>query len=300
MPQVGRLCSRSMWKPRQEQGFDLSPGDRIGAFVLEDKLGEGAVGVVYRALRETDGEVVALKILKKQLANDPVFRKRFDHEARAAREVAHPHLVPILDAGEADDYYFLAVRYVQGSTLESRIKEVGALDLDEVVAIMPGVAAGLDALHDKDIFHRDIKPSNILVDSEGQALLTDFGSAKGAAYTALTSMGQVLGTLDYMAPELIKGSPASAASDIYALACVVFECIAGRSPFAHKSVLQVGLAHMEEEPPDPCADRPELPSALSWAVLQGLAKDPAKRPQTATAYTNMLVMAAKERRSPAE
>lgn len=299
MEQVGRLCSRTMWKPRQEQGFDLAPGDRIGPFVLEDKLGEGAVGVVYRALRETDGEVVALKILKKQLANDPVFRKRFDHEARAAREVAHPHLVPILDAGEADDYYFLAVRYVQGTTLEGRIKEAGTLELDEVVAIMPGVAAGLDALHDKEIFHRDIKPSNIMVDTEGQALLTDFGSAKGAAYTALTSMGQVLGTLDYMAPELIKGSPATASSDIYALACVVFECIAGRSPFAHKSVLQVGLAHMEEEPPDPCANRPELPAALSWAVLQGLAKDPAKRPQTATAYTNMLVMAAKERRSPA-
>jgi serine/threonine-protein kinase len=141
-----------------------------------------------------------------------------------------------------------------------------------------------------------VKPSNILVDDTGRALLTDFGSAKGAAYTALTSMGQVLGTLDYMAPELIKGSPATASSDIYALACVVFECIAGRSPFGHKSVLQVGLAHMDEEPPDPCADRPELPRSLSWAVLQGLAKDPAKRPQTATAYTNMLSMSAKDRR----
>lgn len=288
-----------MWKPRQEQGFDLDSGDRVGAFVLQDKLGEGAVGVVYRAIRDTDGEVVALKILKKQLASDPVFRKRFDHEARAAREVDHPHLVPIVDAGEADDYYYLAVRYVEGTTLEGRIKEAGPLEGAEVIAIMPGVAAGVDALHAKEIFHRDIKPSNIMVDTAGRALLTDFGSAKGAAYTALTSMGQVLGTLDYMAPELIKGSPASAASDIYALACVVFECIAGRSPFAHKSVLQVGLAHMEEDPPDPCADRPELPAALSWAVLQGLAKDPAKRPQTATAYTNMLVMAAKEPRSPA-
>lgn len=288
-----------MWKPQQQQGFDLEPGDRIATFVLDEKLGEGAVGVVYRATRDSDGEVVALKILKKQLAQDDVFRARFAHEARAAREVEHPHLVPIIDAGEEGDYHYLAVRYVEGSTLEGRIKEIGPLPLAEVLEIMSGVAAGLDALHAKGIFHRDVKPSNILIDSAGRALLTDFGSAKGAAYTALTSMGQVLGTLDYMAPELIKGSPATAASDIYALACVVFECIAGRSPFGHKSVLQVGLAHMDEEPPDPCANRPELPDALSWAVLQGLSKDPAKRPQTATAYTNMLAMAAKERRSPA-
>lgn len=284
-----------MWKPQREQDSSLALGTRIGGFVLDEKLGEGAVGVVYRAT-SASGEVVALKILKKQLAQDPVFRQRFAHEARAAREVDHPHLVPIVDAGEDGDYHYLAVSYVQGVTLEQRIKEAGPLELDDLLEIVPGVAAGLDALHAKGIWHRDVKPSNILVDDAGRALLTDFGSAKGAAYTALTSMGQVLGTLDYMAPELIKGSPATASSDIYALACVVFECIAGRSPFGHKSVLQVGLAHMDEEPPDPCAARPELPKALSWAVLQGLSKDPAKRPQTATAYTNMLSMAAKDRR----
>lgn len=289
-----------MWKSRQEQGFELSSGDRIGAFVLGDKLGEGAVGVVYRATRGSDGKTVALKLLKKQLAQDTVFRARFAHEARAAQEVQHPHLVPIVDAGQEGDYHYLAVRFVEGTTLEARIKEAGPLPLEEVTAVMPGIAAGLDALHAKGVFHRDIKPSNIMVDTDGRALLTDFGSAKGAAYTALTSMGQVLGTLDYMAPELIKGAPASAASDIYALACVVFECIAGRSPFGHKSVLQVGVAHMEEEPPDPCEKRPELPKSLSWAVLQGLAKDPERRPQTATAYTNMLSMAAKESRPPAE
>jgi serine/threonine-protein kinase len=288
-----------MWKQGRPQGFELQSGERIGAFILGERLGEGAVGVVYKATRDPGGEIVALKILKKQLARDAVFRARFEHEARAAREVEHPHLVPIVDAGEDGDYNYLAVQFVEGETLESRIKEQGTLPLDETVEAMAGVAAGLDALHDKGIFHRDVKPSNILIDKEGRALLTDFGSAKGAAYTALTSMGQVLGTLDYMAPELIKGAQASAASDIYALACVVFECVAGRSPFGHKSVLQVGIAHMEEEPPDPAAARPELPAAFSWAVLQGLAKDPAKRPQTATAYTNMLVMAAKDPRSPA-
>ena len=287
-----------MWKQRQGQVTGPEPGERVAGFVLAEKLGEGATGVVFKARREGDSEVVALKILKKQLAQDEVFRQRFAHEARAAREVENPHLVPIVDAGDDGEHHFLAVRYVEGTTLEALIGE-DVLEVPRMLQIMSGVAAGLDALHAKQVFHRDVKPSNILIDMAGVAMLTDFGSAKGAAYTALTSMGQVLGTLDYMAPELIKGGAASAASDIYALACVTFQCIAGRSPFGHKSVLQVGLAHMEEEPPDPCAGRPELPRALSWAVLQGLSKDPSKRPQTATAYTNMLAMAAKESRPPA-
>jgi serine/threonine-protein kinase len=141
--------------------------------------------------------------------------------------------------------------------------------------------------------HRDVKPSNIMLDPDGEALVTDFGSAKGAAYTVLTTFGQVLGTLDYMAPELIKGAQASPASDIYALACVVYECFVGKSPFGHKSVLQVGLAHLEEEPPSPDTERDDVSPQLAWAILQGLSKDPAKRPQTATAYAHMLALAAK-------
>lgn len=136
-----------------------------------------------------------------------------------------------------------------------------------------------------------MKPSNIMLDENDDAALTDFGLAKGRAYTVLTRPGQVMGTLDYLAPEMIKGGRATAASDIYALGCVAFECLAGHAPFAEKAVFQVAMAHLEDEPPDPCADRDDCPDGVAWAVLRALEKDPAQRPPTATAYARIVGMA---------
>jgi serine/threonine protein kinase len=272
---------------------ELVPGEAVGPYWLESVLGEGAVGVVFRATRQTDGAIVALKVLKRQLSRDEVYRRRFVHEARVAAEVLHKHLVPILDAGEADGRSYLAVKYVAGRSLEERIRDGGPLSLDEILRVAAQAGAGLDALHRQGLVHRDIKSSNIMLDEEGEAALTDFGLAKGPAYTVLTRPGQVMGTLDYMAPELIKGEPATGASDLYAFGCVIYECITGAPPFAHKSMLQVGLAHLGEEPPDPLASRPDLPKELSWAALQALAKEPERRPPTATAYGHMLRVAGK-------
>jgi serine/threonine-protein kinase len=270
---------------------ELSPGDRLGPYRLESLLGEGAMGVVFRATREPDGEVVALKVLKRLLSKDEVYRRRFVHEARVAAEVSHKHLVPILEAGEAEERSYLAVKYVSGRSLEERIREGGPLGLDEFLKVAAQAGSALDALHHKGLVHRDVKSSNIMIDDQGDASLTDFGLAKGPAYTVLTRPGQVMGTLDYMAPELIKGEPATTASDIYAFGCVIYECIAGAPPFSHKSMLQVGLAHLGEEPPDPLASRPELAKELTWATLQALAKEPERRPPTATAYGHMLRVA---------
>ena len=144
-------------------------------------------------------------------------------------------------------------------------------------------AAGLDALHRAGIVHRDVKPSNVMLREDGSAALTDFGLAKGAAYTLLTRPGQVLGTLDYLAPELVRGGEATPASDVYALGCVAFECPAGHAPFADRSLFGVGTAHLEDDPPDPPAS-PELARAL----LRALEKDPAARPPTATMYAHLL------------
>src|SRR5262249_4964775 len=146
------------------------------------------------------------------------------------------------------------------------------------------VGAGLQALHDAGIVHRDLKPGNIIIDRDGTAMLTDFGLAKGRAYTVLTKPGQVMGTLDYLAPELIKGSPASPATDIYALGCTVYECVAGQAPFAEKEGIQVGLAHVAEPPPDLANYRDDVPPAFAEAVLSALAKDPEQRPATAVEY----------------
>lgn len=271
---------------------ELRAGDRLGPYRLEEILGEGGMGIVFRAVREPEGEVVALKVLRRDLSHDETYRRRLIHEARAAGEVRHRHLVPVLEAGDIEERSYLAVSFVPGRTLEQWIQDQGPLPLDGTVRLLAQVAAGLDALHDADLVHRDVKPSNIMLDERGDASLTDFGLAKGRAYTVLTRPGQVMGTLDYLAPELIKGGPATPHSDIYALGCVAFECVAGRAPFAEKAVFQVAIAHLEEPPTDPCGDRDDCPDGLSWAVLRALEKDPVQRPPTATAFARMVAMAA--------
>jgi serine/threonine-protein kinase len=254
----------------------------VGPFVLGERLGDGAMGVVHLATGPDGGEV-ALKLLRPELAGSIVYRERFLREARVAREVAHPGLVPILDAGEADGRFYLATAYRAGGSLAARLQREGRLPAGEAVALLRQVAAGLDALHERGIVHRDVKPENVLLDGDGNAALTDFGLAKGDAYTVLTRPGEVMGTLDYIAPELIEGAAAAPAADVYALGCVAYECLTGAPPFAGKNVFEVAVAHLEEEPPAPALE-PEL----AWAVLTALAKDPQRRPPTATAYANLL------------
>jgi serine/threonine protein kinase len=275
------------------QEGDLGPdlGSRVGPYVLEAVLGQGGMGIVYRAVHAEDGGVVALKILRADLARDDVYRQRFAREARAAAEVEHPHLVPIHSMGDAEGLAYLAARYVAGRSLSERIDLEGRLSVGASLAIAAQVGAGLDALHRHGLVHRDVKPSNIMLDEADSALLCDFGLAKGRAYTVLTRPGQVMGTLDYLAPELIQSGDAGPPSDIYALGCVVYECLAGTPPFGGLNPFKVGVAHLQDEPPDPCAGREDAPPSLSWAVLRALEKDPALRPSTGTAYAHLLALA---------
>lgn len=269
----------------------LAAGMSLNGYVIEEYLGDGATGTVYRAV-DPNGDVVALKVLKSELTDDQVFRRRFDHEVRAASEVHNDHLVGIKGSGEAEGLLYLAMDYLDGRPLNEIIESDGHLDVRTVVRIISHIGSALDALHEAGIVHRDVKPSNILVSDE-EAVLTDLGLAKGRAYTVLTRPGQIMGTLDYMAPEIIKGEETGPASDIYGLACVAYECIAGRPPFADKGVFQVGMAHVVDEPPDPTAGRDDVPDGLGWAIGQALAKDPARRPPSGIAFANLLKMAAK-------
>jgi serine/threonine protein kinase len=196
--------------------------------------------------------------------------------------------VPVLEAGQADGRRFLAVAYIPGGTLEDRLEDRGKLELSETASFAADVGKGLDALHGAGIVHRDLKPSNIIVDASGTAMLTDFGLAKGRAYTVLTKPGQVMGTIDYLAPELIKGEAASPATDIYALGCAMYECVTGQPPFADKEGIAIGLAHVGEPPPDPRGFRDDLSDAYVDALLTALAKDPAQRPATASNYGRRL------------
>jgi serine/threonine protein kinase len=282
-----------VWKPRRTGSRELESGDRLGEYSLESLLGEGGMGLVFRAVG-ADGKVIALKVLRRELGEDEVFKDRFGQEARAAAEVHHPNLVPILATGEADGRNYLVVRYAEGGSLDDRLRETGTLTVDETLGLVEELAAGLDALHALGLVHRDVKASNVVFDREGTAMLTDFGLAKGRAYTLLTRPGQVLGTAEYLAPELVKGARATPVTDVYALGCMIYECLTGKTPFGHKKLVEIGLAHLDDIPPDPSADRPEVGPELGQAVLVALEKDPARRPQSAGAFASLLLSARRD------
>ncbi len=267
----------------------LRPGDRLGAYRLEALLGEGGMGVVYRATRGPDGETVAVKILRAELADDEVYARRFEREGRVARGLDHPHLVPVLDAGFEDGRRYIVTRYVEGESLAAVLEREGMLSTGRVIRLAAGLGSALDAVHRTGLVHRDLKPANVLIDSRGRGLVTDFGVARGAADSVLTAPGRVVGTVDYLAPELIQGQAAGPASDIYALGCLVFECLAGEPPFAAAPGFRATcLAHLESDPPDLAGRRPDASPALLWASRRALAKDPADRPATGAAFARLL------------
>jgi serine/threonine-protein kinase len=262
---------------------------RVGPYRLEEPIGEGAVGTVYRATRE-DGRMVALKLLREELAGDAVYRRRLAREARVAATIHHPHLVEVVEFGEDAGVPYLAARYVDGPSLQRRLA-AAPLAIEGVLHVVSGVGAGLTALHRRGLVHRDVKPANVMLDRDGRALLTDFGLAKGPALTALTRTGVTVGTPQYLAPELIDGTAdATPASDVYSLGCLLFACLAGRPPFTG-SLMEVAFAQLEEEPPDPCAGRDDTPAEVAAVVLSALAKSPDDRPRSPTMLVSMLQVA---------
>ena len=269
------------------------PGARVGPYLLEDVLGEGSMGIVFRASRD-DGSIVALKVLRPELSGDESYRRRFEREGRIASSLTHPHLVEVVDSGEADGWAFLASRYVPGESLAQRLERDGPLPVEAVVQIAGEVGTALDTLHASDLVHRDVKPSNVML-AEAGAELTDFGVARATADSVLTAPGRVVGTVDYLAPEVIRGEPAEPAADVYALGCLLYECVAGAPPFGARPLAEAAVAHVSEEPPDPSPARRDLPRQFWTALRHGLAKDPAQRPPTATAYAFMLRVSAKTR-----
>ncbi len=266
-------------------------GTQFGAYRIESLIGVGGMGRVYRA-RAADGVAVALKLVKDDLARDETFRRRFAREARIAQTVQNPHVVPVHHAGDLDGVPYLAAEYIEGTVLDRKLREDGQLDLRTTLHICAHVADGLEALRRSGMVHRDVKPENILLDRAGTAYITDFGLAKDSAGTVLTRPGQPLGSMDYMAPEQIRGAPVTGAADVYSLGCVVFECLAGRPPFGDRDGLQVLWAHLQDEPPDLPPERTELSPGFRDAWRAALAKEPADRPRTSVEYMQSLSDAA--------
>jgi serine/threonine-protein kinase len=263
----------------------------IGPYRIESMIGEGGMGRVYRAVGP-NGEVVALKLVKAELAKDDVFRRRFEREAGAAARVTHGNVVPVLDQGEYEGIPYMAQKFITGGSLEDKLKRENHLALPALLDICTQVAEGLDALHEEGLIHRDVKPGNILLDEAGKAYITDFGLMKDREASVLTRPGQALGSMDYMSPEQIRGEEVTAQSDVYALGCVMIECITGKTPFADRQGMRILWAHLQEDPPDPAEGRSDVPADVGWAITRALEKEPEKRPPTATAYAHMVRIAA--------
>jgi serine/threonine protein kinase len=266
-------------------------GVTVGRYRIESLLEVGGMGRVYRATG-AEGELVALKLVRGDLAEDSIFRKRFEREAMIAQQVKNPHVVPVLDTGEHEGVPYLSQRFIEGGSLEQKLGREGKLDVPTTLRLCAEVADGLDALFAGGMVHRDVKPANVLLDLDGTALITDFGLAKDSEGTNLTRPGQALGSLDYMSPEQIRGEAVSAATDVYALGCVICQCLSGTPPFADRKGMRILWAQLQDEPPDPCAEVPDAPPALGAAVLRALAKAPAERPQSAGEYARLLHEAA--------
>ncbi len=274
---------------------DFEVGSQIAGYRLEEQIGRGGMAVVYRALDLRLDRHVALKILAPGLALDDAFRQRFIRESRAAAAVDHPHIIPVFEAGEADGVLFIAMRYVHGGDVRTLLDTAGALSAGRAADIITQVASALDAAHSHGLVHRDVKPGNMLLDStsgsgrQDHVYLSDFGLSKQSlSVTGLTSTGQFLGTLDYVAPEQIEGRPVDGRADLYALACASFEILCGTPPFRRDQGLAVVWAQLSEAPPSLSARRADLPVSIDAVFAKAMAKGPADRYPTCLAFATAL------------
>jgi serine/threonine protein kinase len=255
--------------------------DIFGHYQLQGLLGRGGMGQVFRAHDTVTDRVVALKVLPAHLAEDEEYQQRFRREARIAASLSDPHLVPIHSYGEIDGRLYVDMRLVEGRDLLTYITENGGrLDPQRAVAIVEQVAAALETAHEVGLIHRDIKPSNILVSNRDFVYLIDFGLARTAADTVLTHTGHTMGTMAYMAPERFRGMTDHRA-DVYALACVLYECLTGHLPYPGDTFEEQINAHLNVPPPLPSITSPDVPPALDAVVARGMAKDVDYRYQTA-------------------
>jgi len=259
-------------------------GDEFASYRVRSVLGRGGMSVVYQAENLRLSSVIALKVLAPELAADDVFRARFLEESRIAASLNHPNVIPIYDMGSQDDLLYIAMRYVSGTDMRQMIKKRGRILPASALFLVSQTARALDAAHRKGLVHRDVKPGNLLIErgsdeaDPDHVYLADFGITKHAmSRSGLTSTGQFLGTIDYVAPEQIRGTTVTGQADQYSLGCVLYECLTGRVPFEKDLDAAVIWAHVEETPTMPTILRPELPPAIDEVFGRVLAKRPSER-----------------------
>ncbi|MBI4860645.1 MAG: serine/threonine protein kinase [Candidatus Riflebacteria bacterium] len=253
----------------------------LGPFRLLELLGQGGMGAVYLARQETLDRTVAVKLLLAGAAGDEILVRRFRREMQLAAGLRHPGLVQVLDGGSLEGTAFIAMELVRGRTLQNLLARTGALEWPLAMAIVARVLEALAYLHEHGIIHRDVKPSNIMLSEDGAVKLTDFGVAKWAGATLITAQGSLVGTVPYMAPELLQGHEGTAHSDLWATGCLAYQTLCGRLPWPGEGMTAVIRAILRDPIPDPTGPVPGLPRPVSQLVMRLLERDPLRRPASA-------------------
>jgi len=267
-------------------------GSEVARYRITGTLGQGGMGVVYEAVHALLGRKAALKTLLAELSGNEEFKERFIRESQVVAAIDHPNIIPIYDAGDSGGTAYIAMRYVPGVDLAGLIQRRAALPPDEALSILEQAGAALDAAHARDLVHRDIKPANILIEEGTERIyLTDFGIVKEQGRSGMTQVGFFLGTIDYAAPEQLEGQELTPAADLYAFACVLFECLTGRRVFEGATDMAVARAHVLDPPPRITSLRPELPEALDEVFERALAKEADARYESCRAFIEAVRLA---------
>jgi len=268
----------------------LSPGSTFAGYEVESVVGAGGLGILYRARQLKLDRPVALKLVEPEVARHAVVRERLRREARAVASLDHPNVVPLYEAGELDGTVYIVTRWVDGTELGTLIHREGPMEVDRAVRIAAQIAAALELAHEKGLVHRDVKPSNAILTPEDHVYLTDFGLAKRAETDpGLTAVDQMLGTVDYVAPEVIEGGEPDARSDVYSLGCVLYEMLTGEAPFAdQKGGMAKMWAQVNADPVPLRERRADVPAALDAVVRRAMAKAPGERPSAEGFRTSVL------------
>ncbi len=259
-------------------------GQKLGIYYLQRLIAKGGMGAVYLAVDPTLRRQVAIKVLAPELAADPDYVARFQREATSLARIRHPNLVHIYAVGEDGNRHFIAMEYLKGLSVADILRQRGPLPHPTAIRILGQVLAALDKVHAAGIVHRDLKPANIMIDEDQRAILTDFGLAKPRHDHTVTTGGTLIGTPEYMAPELAEGQEADFRTDIYALGVILFELVTGRVPFQSASAFATLRQHVERPTPSARAITPALPPQLDATVARAMAKRPDDRYPTVRAF----------------
>jgi serine/threonine-protein kinase len=264
-------------------------GQQLGSFQIDEKIGAGAMGVVYRATHVKTGRAAAVKVVTAEQMTKGNAADRFEREAEILQQFRHPNIVRFFAVGRSKGIRYFAMEFIQGQTLEHILEDRGFLPWQDVVELGLQLCEALQYAHERGVVHRDLKPSNIMLTLDGRLKLTDFGIAKDLDATALTATGRTLGTAAYMAPEQIRGTPeVSHKTDLYALGCLLYQMLVGQPPFKGSQIAVLMNCHLNEPPPRPSSKNPEVPRALDDLILNLMSKSPSDRPWDAQVVVGLL------------